>query len=125
MELEGTYFLFGDDDPATDKAREALEDLGFKQATNIGYAVPIEEIAEAVTIAYFSIQSVSGGDIIGAGLQVFNLLIQWSQTTGRPKNVRHCDLVFEDTKTGKKASISNFEYRSIEEVKAALEALKQ
>lgn len=124
MKLEGSYFLFGTEDPATTEARESIENLGLERAQNIGYAVPIGEIADAVTVAYFSIQSIAGGDFVGAGLQIFNLLVGWANTKGRPDDVRRCDLVFEDASTGQKTEIRNFEYKTVDEVRSALEAVK-
>lgn len=125
MKLTGEYFLLGAESSGTREARDAIERLGFEKPTSgIGAAAGPGEVIDAVTVAYFTIQSVSGGDIVGAALQVLDLLKQWAHTDGRPKDVRRCDITFKNNQNGEEVSITGFEHRTNEELIDLVEALK-
>ncbi|MDR7373480.1 MULTISPECIES: hypothetical protein [Kocuria] len=125
MEITGEYFLFGTESAATRETREAVEDLGFERITSgVGYAVGPGEIADAVTVAYFTIQSVSAGDVFGAALQVLDLLRQWARGEGRPQDVRRCDVTFKNGQTGDEVFIDGFEYKTTDELVDLLKALR-
>lgn len=125
MELTGEYFLLGAESTGTQETRDAIERLGFEKPTSgIGGAAGPGEVFEAVTVAYFTIQSVSGGDIVGAALQVLDLLKQWAHTDGRPQDVRRCDVTFKNGQTGDEISIEGFEHKTTEELTDLVKALR-
>lgn len=116
MDVRGEYFLFGNSTSATLATQASLEKIGLSPASGVGNAISPGQLAEFATVAYFTLQSATGGDLVGAALQIIQLVQDWSKTDGRPSDVKRCDLVIKNRKSGKEVMISGFEYKDNSEI---------